>query len=128
MVGRPDLVSQAAYGISSYWDLILKFNGISNPFSLCEDDILLIPRLSSMQEQLASNNNDDIINQVRDQFKYKDKISKTDKNISIYANKRKEMFKKLSNKTTKPSQEFLPPNMKEDDSSEFNIENGFIKF
>jgi hypothetical protein len=128
MIGRPDLISQAAYGITSYWDLILKFNGISNPFSLCENDILLIPRLDTIQQQLYSEKNSNIINDVKEQFKYKDRISKADKKIYIYKNNRKELFKKLSEKTSNPSQEFLPTNMKEDDSEEFKFENGIIKF
>ena len=31
---RPDLISMFAYGTDQYTDIILKFNGISNPFSL----------------------------------------------------------------------------------------------
>ena len=42
-VGRPDLISLKYYGIQSLTDLILKFNGISNPFSLNEGDVLEIP-------------------------------------------------------------------------------------
>ena len=42
-VARPDLISQAMYGTDKYADIICKVNGISNPFELNEDDILLIP-------------------------------------------------------------------------------------
>jgi len=41
--GRPDLIALKYYGDQSTTDLILKFNGISNPFSLSEGDILEIP-------------------------------------------------------------------------------------
>ena len=42
---RPDLISMFAYGTDLYTDIILKFNEISNPFSIAEGDILLIPDL-----------------------------------------------------------------------------------
>ena len=41
--GRPDLISLKYYGIQSLTDVILKFNGVSNPFSLQEGDMLEIP-------------------------------------------------------------------------------------
>lgn len=56
-VARPDLISLAVYGTDEYADIICKVNGISNPFELNENDILLIPDLShlskfvSMQEK-----------------------------------------------------------------------------
>lgn len=42
-VARPDLISLAVYGTDEYGDMICKFNGISNPFELNEDMVLLIP-------------------------------------------------------------------------------------
>jgi hypothetical protein len=38
---RPDLVTQRVYGDHSKFDILLKYNGISNPFSLKAGDILL---------------------------------------------------------------------------------------
>jgi len=43
---RPDLISMFAYGTDVYTDIILKFNGISNPFSIAVGDLLFIPKLS----------------------------------------------------------------------------------
>ena len=40
---RPDLVSRAGYGSTDLWDMILKYNGYSNPFAICKDDIFLVP-------------------------------------------------------------------------------------
>lgn len=40
---RPDLLADRIYGNQERWDLLLKFNGISNPFSLEADEILLAP-------------------------------------------------------------------------------------
>lgn len=42
-VCRPDLISLAAYGTDKYADIICKINGISNPFELNEDMILVLP-------------------------------------------------------------------------------------
>lgn len=41
--GRADMIAMKYYGELSYVDLILKFNGISDPFSIKEGDILKIP-------------------------------------------------------------------------------------
>jgi hypothetical protein len=42
-VMRPDLLSNKVYGSTDHWELILKYNGISNPFSLDVGEILLVP-------------------------------------------------------------------------------------
>jgi hypothetical protein len=41
--GRPDLITIDYMGAQSSIDIILKFNGISDPFSIAEGDELLIP-------------------------------------------------------------------------------------
>jgi hypothetical protein len=41
--GRPDLIALRYYGDHNLTDLILKFNGISNPFALSEGDIVEVP-------------------------------------------------------------------------------------
>lgn len=45
-VARPDLISLAVYGTDKYADLICKYNGISNPFEMNEDDVIYIPNAS----------------------------------------------------------------------------------
>lgn len=42
-VARPDLISLAIYKDDQFADLICKVNGISNPFEINEDMILLLP-------------------------------------------------------------------------------------
>ena len=42
---RPDLISMYAYGTDQYADIIMKCNGISNPFSIKRGDLLLIPKM-----------------------------------------------------------------------------------
>ena len=46
---RADLVSQTAYQDQTLWDGILKFNGISNPFSIDINQILLIPTAENLE-------------------------------------------------------------------------------
>lgn len=40
---RPDRLAERVYGNSERWDALLKFNGVSNPFSLDSDTLLLAP-------------------------------------------------------------------------------------
>lgn len=51
-VARPDLISLAIYGDDKYADIICKINGISNPFELNEDDLLILPNVEFLQECL----------------------------------------------------------------------------
>ena len=44
-VARPDLISLAVYGEDKYADIICKINGISNPFELNENDIIILPHV-----------------------------------------------------------------------------------
>lgn len=47
---RPDLISHASYGSQDYTDLLLKYNGISNPFSIGEGQIFFIPDVNDLRE------------------------------------------------------------------------------
>lgn len=53
---RPDLISQYMYGTDEYTEFILKFAGISNPFTLDEDDILLIPNVTQAIGMMEAEN------------------------------------------------------------------------
>jgi len=79
---RPDLISGAVYNNSLYAELILKYNGISNPFTIKADDIILIPSLDSMKTIVAKSSGVDVDGgkAIRNSYKYIDpiKIPKTD--------------------------------------------------
>lgn len=47
-VARPDLISLAVYGDEQYADILCKINGISNPFELNENDVLIIPHIETI--------------------------------------------------------------------------------
>jgi hypothetical protein len=49
---RPDLVSVRVYGEDTYQDHICKMNGISNPYSLNVDDVLVIPNTVSFSRDV----------------------------------------------------------------------------
>jgi len=46
--GRPDLTSDRIYADHKYWDVLLKYNGISNPFSLMPGEFLITPIISKL--------------------------------------------------------------------------------
>ncbi|CAB4175546.1 hypothetical protein UFOVP1247_211 [uncultured Caudovirales phage] len=50
---RPDLLSEKIYSNQDEWCTILKFNGISNPFSLDAGEILLAPPFKSISKLIV---------------------------------------------------------------------------
>jgi hypothetical protein len=117
---RPDLVSYGAYGIVDYWDLILKFNGISNPFSIAKGQYLFIPDLSYITSQIKSDTSSvSSSEKVRNQYIDQNKKSNIDPSKVIYD----QMLQNLSNQISKYN---LPPNISEPGKQEITIENGVI--
>lgn len=51
-VMRPDKLSIIAYGIPSYADILMKFNAISNPFTINIGDIILIPDIQYAEQSV----------------------------------------------------------------------------
>lgn len=114
-VGRPDLISLNAYGTIDKADLILKFNGISDPFSLAEGEIIKIPRadfpfrtLERIQEKEE--------NVVKQQFVDTKRLSKKDQ-------KRVEALKKKYDK-----ENLLPPNVIPVGKKTFKFQAGQVVF
>jgi len=110
---RPDLISISYYNTPKYADIILKFNGISNPFSIKEDDILHIPYLIDITAAVKKSQKSK--NKPKDQFINKKKMSEADK-------KRLEYLKSLN--TKKASAENLPPNMLKDNEAGITRKDG----
>ena len=74
-VARPDLISLAVYGDDKYADIICKINGISNPFEINEDDIIIVPNVEYLNECLyKAKESDDLIQDPK-----KETIQKIDK-------------------------------------------------
>lgn len=80
-VARPDLISLAVYGTDEYADILCKINGISNPFELNENDVVIIPHIETIQEFcskdvvpspiITNSNKDEIMNTLGDVQKQK---------------------------------------------------------
>lgn len=49
-IARPDLISLDAYGDDMFADMICKLNGISNPFELNKDMLLVIPSPENLMD------------------------------------------------------------------------------
>ena len=49
-VARPDLISLAIYGDDKFADIICKINGISNPFELNENDVIILPHVETLMD------------------------------------------------------------------------------
>lgn len=53
-VMRPDLLSDKIYGSLDNWEILLKYNGISNPFSLDEGEILIAPSANVLNKMVVA--------------------------------------------------------------------------
>ena len=53
-VMRPDLIAHAVYSNQGMTDLLLKYNDISNPFSIYEGQLLLIPNKTDLEKILKT--------------------------------------------------------------------------
>jgi hypothetical protein len=126
---RPDLVSRAGYGTSDYWDLILKYNGYSNPFAIDVDDVFLIPVLDDMREQVTPSGAQNVVaDTVRKQYIDVSKKAKLDPKIAESEKKRREAQKKLAEGIGVPSTSNLPPNIAEEGDREIIIKGGKVYF
>ena len=52
---RPDLMSIAAYGEEGYTEMIIKYSQIDNPFAIEEGDIIAVPTLNSVYDDVKDN-------------------------------------------------------------------------
>ena len=50
---RPDLVANRVYGDQQLWEALLKYNGVSNPFSLEAGYILLTPPFKDLEKLIS---------------------------------------------------------------------------
>lgn len=97
-VTRPDLIATEYYNSTAGLDIILKFNGISDPFSIMPGETLYIPMDTIPYYKLESPDMYEE-NPIKTQFLDTKRLSKTDQ-------RRLEALKKKYNKET-----LLPPNV-----------------
>ena len=116
---RPDLIAGAVYNNTLYAEYILKYNGISNPFTIMEGDIILIPTLDSMTPITAkpTGTDTDGAKAIRNAYKYIDPI-KIPKADDAFQNRQ------IINAPTGS----LPPNMAKEGEPQITYRNGRVYF
>lgn len=136
---RPDLVSFAMYGDTDKTEYILKFSGISNPFTLDGDDVLKIPNDQEVYGMMAVNSPDNSVEdtrareaRVRNNFKYYDPtLNNYNKNGESYRNLADKKIPsgiidkgKIQNRTGN----IMVPYIAEDGRTSITIRNGRVYF
>ncbi len=121
---RADLLSQTVYGNTHNWDIILKFNGISNPFALSREDFILIPELGWMDAQLYDPIGDDPAQDVRSQYLDTTKSSTIDPKKQEYNKLVKDLYS--VNRNAVFNKIPLPPNLAQFGEGEIKIIDGSI--
>lgn len=118
-VMRPDLIAHAVYSNQGMTDVLLKYNNISNPFSLYEGQLLLIPNKSDLDKI------------VKTPKKIKD-ISdiKIDEVETVFVNPKTAQDKKRLDLLKKQSKgkEILPSNVNKKGDQNVKIKDGKIVF
>jgi len=116
---RPDLIAGAVYNNTLYAEFILKYNGISNPFTIQEGDLILIPSLETMKAITANPGASTPAggNAIRDSYKYIDPIK----------------FPKITNKFQNRQiagveNGALPPNIAKEGETQIAYRNGRVYF
>lgn len=123
---RPDLISHVGYGSTDYFDLILKFNGISNPYAIEKNTYIYIPELTWMMGQLAEKQSQAEKDKkaVVQQYIDSNKKVENDPRRQDYVSKVKQLLKNVP--TDRISKFNLPPNLAEPGSTEISIKNNGV--
>ena len=126
---RPDLVSNTEYGTPKNAEFILKYSGISNPFSLKDDDILMIPNETEAEARTSDlgtvNDRKTAETQIRNIFKFANQDYKKDS--TPYDNlKKKEIKSGVQNDLE--SGDYIVPYISEDGTTAVTIRNGRMYF
>ena len=125
---RPDKVSFAEYGNIEETEFILKYSGISNPFSLDEDDILLIPDAEQARAQMVDLEDEekkDKTAQIRNYFKFTNKDFKSNSDsYDKFANK--EIPSGVKEAT--PNADYSVPYISDDGATAITVRGGRVYF
>lgn len=113
---RPDLLADRKYGDHSKWDAMLKYNGISNPFSIETGQVLYLLPFGEIEKLYI---------QPRDIPERGEKSeADTKPTVDPNANKDEKRLANLRNKNNRA----LPPNLNNKGDSNIKIEDGKIVF
>jgi len=129
---RPDLVAQSVYNNIIYAEYVLKYNGISNPFTIDEGDIILIPSLDSAKANVKTrgegvDGKDRDAMRIRNSYKYIDptKAPKRDGKLKDFDDRNLQP-KKTADKGLEDGA--LPPNISQDGDKGITYRNGRVYF
>lgn len=117
---RPDLVARVSYGNANKIDHILKFNGISNPFSLEAGTVLLIGDEGQLDACFSKPTTEDTQSDIRERFFDKNRLNKKDA-------KRLELLKKKSTEAANAANP-TTPNLSEPGAKEITVKDGVVIF
>jgi len=125
-VMRPDLISKAVYNNSLYAEIILKYNGISNPFSIDEGEVILIPNLETAQDAFkrkVDSDAEDPASKIRNSYKYIDPNK-----IPRKSDNEKKFDERKIRSQVDVDDGSLPPNISEEGDSQIIYRNGRVYF
>ena len=114
---RPDLISVRMYGEQRFYEALLKYNGISNPFAIERYDILLVPPYKNLEQMLVSPK--EIIDIGSQQ-----KESNEDKLLNPKTVKDKKRLEALKDKV----KEIVPPNVNTKGNQNVKVKDGKVIF
>jgi hypothetical protein len=120
-VMRPDLITSAIFGNDTKTEFVLKYNGISNPFAIDVDDIIIVPEIDTLQQMAKTATSiNDASDKIKNSYKYIDptKNPKTSSEISNFESR------SLINVNTGA----LPPNISDTGVSPVTFKNGRVYF
>jgi hypothetical protein len=120
---RPDMLSFDAYGLPDYVDIILKFNHISNPFSMELYDLIIVPKLNTAIKFYRKDplKTEKILNDTKGLFVDPTRASKKDQ-------ERIKMLQEIAKKSKNGATEIKPTNLLRDGEVPFTSNGDIIVF
>lgn len=119
---RPDLISKFLYKDVNTVDIVLKQNGISNPFSINEGDILYVQERNDVDRNFINVNKLQAREDVRNQYIDPSKAPEVDDNLKKFAERNKP--RQAPKKEGPP----LPPNFSAPGDQEIRLRGGKVIF
>lgn len=125
---RPDILSVNFFANPGYYDMILKRNGISNPFSINEGEVFFAPDLDDLISNNAPSGRQWQSQQsIVQQYVNPEKRSLTDTRLAIVEAQRLEAMRKKAESSAQAGN-LLPPNIADAGDREITVKGGKIFF
>lgn len=115
---RPDKIANRLYSDSSMWDALLKFNGVSNPFSISRSEVMFAPPMQSLLACLTEPK------PVPEKGEQKELNANEKKLIKPKTNKDAKMLEALRKKVG----EVVPPNINKTGVKNVTTRDGIVVF